>query len=52
MKFKTFDEFIEYRVSMKRGLIGIGCQLDGSESTEMLEEMVRINGIRIDDDEV
>jgi hypothetical protein len=32
---------------MKRELMKIGCQFDGGETTEHLEEMMRINNLEV-----
>ena len=45
--FKKYADLAKYRVSMKRGLRVIGCQFDNTESTEHLEEMMRINNLRV-----
>lgn len=42
---KKFADIAKYRVAMKRKLRVIGCQFDGTESTEQLEEMMRINNL-------
>lgn len=45
--FKKFADLAKYRVSMKRKLQKIGCQFDGSETIETLEEMMRINNLEV-----
>lgn len=37
----------EYRVSMERELRKIGCQFDHTETTEHLEEMMRVNNLGV-----
>ena len=49
--FKKFADLAKYRVSMKRKLRLIGGQFDGNETTEELEEMMRINNLEVQDDE-
>ena len=48
--FKKTADLAKYRVSMKRKLRVIGCQFDGSETTEQLEEMIRINNLEVQGD--
>ena len=40
-------DYAKYRVRMKRKLRLIGCQFDGTESTEHIEEMMRINNLEV-----
>lgn len=45
--FTRFADLEKYRVSMKRKLRVIGCQFDNSETTEQLEEMMRVNNLEV-----
>jgi len=47
LTFKKYADLAKYRVSMKRALRNIGCQFDGTESTETLEEMMRVHNMEV-----
>lgn len=45
--FTRVADIAKYRVSMKRKLRLIGCQFDGTETTKILEEMMRVNNLEV-----
>jgi len=46
--FKKRADEAKYRVSMKRRLRLVGCQFDNDETTEQLEEMMRVCAPRVE----